>query len=57
MKTETERRRHRRAVNRLGRLVFTALAPLTLLFAAYSSQANGGRGEGDIFNPQGSGAA
>src|SRR5260221_7862081 len=36
MKSEIEGRRHRRAVNMLGRLVFTTLGPLTfsLLFAA-----------------------
>ena len=43
MKSEIERRcRHRRAVNTLGRLVFTTLGPLTLtlLFAAYSHPAH-----------------
>lgn len=42
MKSEIERRRHRRAVNTLGRLVFTRLGPLTLslLFAAYSPPAH-----------------
>src|SRR5260370_26197103 len=35
MKSEIERRRHRRAVKVLGRLVFTTLGPL-LLCAAYS---------------------
>src|SRR6516162_4228844 len=42
MKSEIERRRHRRAVNALGRLVFTTLGPLTLslLFAAYSPPAH-----------------
>jgi hypothetical protein len=37
MKSEIERRRHRRAVKMLGRLVFTTLGPLTLsLFVACS---------------------
>jgi hypothetical protein len=42
MKSEIERRRHRRAVNMLGRLVFTTLGPLTLslLFATYSPPAH-----------------
>jgi hypothetical protein len=43
MKSEIERRcRHRRAVNTLGRLVFTTLGPLTLglLVAAYSPPAH-----------------
>src|ERR1700730_3223127 len=43
MKSQIERRRyHRRAVNTLGRLVFTTLGPLTLglLFAAYSPPAH-----------------
>jgi hypothetical protein len=42
MKSEIERRRDRRAVNRLGRLVFTTVGPLTLglLFAAYSPPAH-----------------
>ena len=42
MKSEIERRRHRRAVNTLGRLVFTTLGPLTLglLLAAYSLPAH-----------------
>jgi hypothetical protein len=42
MKSETERRRHRRAVSMLGRLMFTTLGPLTLslLFAAYSPPAH-----------------
>jgi hypothetical protein len=38
MKSEIERRGHRRAVKMLGRLVFTTLGPLTLsllLFADY----------------------
>src|SRR5262245_15847856 len=41
MKSETERRRHRRAVNTLGRLAFTTLGPLTLslLSATYSPPA------------------
>jgi hypothetical protein len=41
MKSEIKRRRHRRAVNTLGRLVFT-LGPLTLslLFVAYSPPAH-----------------
>src|SRR5215831_10858652 len=41
MKSEIERRRHRRAVNTLG-LLFTTLGPLTLslLFAAYSPPAH-----------------
>jgi hypothetical protein len=45
MKSEIERRRHRRAVNALGRLVFTAVGPLTLslLFAAYSPPAHATR--------------
>jgi hypothetical protein len=38
MKSETERRRDRRAANTLGRLVFTTLGPLTLsLLSAASS--------------------
>jgi hypothetical protein len=42
MKSEIERRRHRRAVSTLGRLVFTTLGPLTLslVFAAYSPPAH-----------------
>src|SRR6516165_9806638 len=42
MKSEIERRRHGRAVNMLGRLVFTTLGPLTLslLSAAYSPPAH-----------------
>jgi hypothetical protein len=42
MKSIERRRRHRRAVNALGRLVFTTLGPLTLglLFAAYSPPAH-----------------
>ena len=42
MKSEIERRRHRRAMNTLGRLVFTTLGPLTLslLFAAYNPPAH-----------------
>src|SRR5580704_12501062 len=42
MKSEIERRRHRRAVNTLGRLVLPTLGPLTLglLFAAYSPPAH-----------------
>jgi hypothetical protein len=42
MKSEIERRRHRRAVNTFGRLVFTTVGPLTLglLFAAYSPPAH-----------------
>jgi hypothetical protein len=38
MKSEIERRRHRRAAKVLGRLVFTIVGPLTLslVFAAYS---------------------
>jgi hypothetical protein len=42
MKSEKERRRHRRAVNTLGRLVFTTLGPLTLslLFASYNPAAH-----------------
>jgi hypothetical protein len=41
MKSEIERRRHRRAMNTLG-LLFTTLGPLTisLLFAAYSPPAH-----------------
>jgi len=40
MKSDIERRHHRRAVNTFGRLVFTALGPLTLslLFAAYADR-------------------
>src|SRR6266699_1060456 len=40
--TERGRRRHRRAVNMFGRLVFTTLGPLTLslFFAAYSPPAH-----------------
>jgi hypothetical protein len=42
MKSDIQRRRHRRAVNTLGRLVFTTLGPLTLtlLFAAYNPAAH-----------------
>ena len=42
MKSEIERRRYRRAVNMLGRLVFTTLGPLTLslLSPAYSPPAH-----------------
>src|SRR5262252_2448056 len=42
MKSEIERRRHRRAAKTLGRLVFTTLGPLTLglLCAAYSPPAH-----------------
>jgi hypothetical protein len=42
MKSETERRRARRAVKTLGRLVFTTLGPLTLslLFASYNPPAH-----------------
>jgi hypothetical protein len=42
MKNEEQRRRHRRAVNTLGRLVFTTLGPLTLslLLVAYNPEAH-----------------
>jgi uncharacterized membrane protein YgcG len=42
MKSEIERRRHRRAVNMFGRLALATLGPLTLglLFAAYSPPAH-----------------
>src|SRR4051812_24080228 len=42
MKSKIERRRHRRAVNTLGRLVLSTLGPLTLslLFAPMSARAS-----------------